>query len=111
MLYHGVEHGGLGHYRVGAILLEKDDPLKIIGRTVEPILEPEEEHELVGYYNGCVFPTGNVIVKGNLLVYYGCADKHIGLASCPLDELLDHLESQRCRDAGLSSMRNVVVRD
>lgn len=111
MLYHGVEHGGLGHYRVGAVLLDKTNPLKIIGRTVEPILEPEEEHELVGYYNGCVFPTGNVIVKGNLLVYYGCADKHIGLASCPLDELLDHLESQQCRHAGLMSMKNVVVHD
>lgn len=63
MLYHGVEHGGVGHYRVGALLLDKENPLKIIGRTTEPILEPDSEHELIGYYNGCVFPTGNVIVK------------------------------------------------
>lgn len=111
MLYHGVEHGGLGHYRVGALLLDKDDPLKIIGRTTEPILEPEEEHELSGYYNGCVFPAGNVVVEGTLFVYYGCADKHIGVATCELRELLDYLENPECRDAALKSMKDVTVRN
>lgn len=111
MLYHGVEHGGLGHYRVGAILLDKDNPLKIIGRTVEPILEAEEEYELNGYYDGCVFPTGNVVVDGRLMVYYGCADKYIGLASCNLDELLDHLETEECKKAGRESMRDVIAPD
>lgn len=111
MLYHGVEHGGTGHYRVGAVLLDKENPLNILGRTTEPILEPDEEHELKGYYNGCVFPTGNVIVEGNLLVYYGCADKHIGVATCQLDELLDHLESEECRDAAMKSKKNIIVRD
>ncbi len=111
MLYHGVEHGGHGYYRVGALLLDKENPLKVIGRTVEPILEPEEEHELVGYYEGCVFPTGNVIVEGNLLVYYGCADKHVGVATCALDELLDHLCSDECREAARKSCSDIIVRD
>ncbi|MDE6332248.1 MAG: glycosidase [Muribaculaceae bacterium] len=111
MLYHGVENGGRGHYRVGAVLLDKENPLHIIGRTCEPILEPEEDHEINGFYNGCVFPTGNVIVKGKLLVYYGCADKHIGVATCDLDELLNHLESDKCRHAAEISMKNIRVRD
>ena len=62
MLYHGVESGGLGYYRVGAMLLDSNNPTRIIGKTPLPILEPETEFETKGYYNGCVFPTGNVIV-------------------------------------------------
>lgn len=73
MLYHGVESGGLGYYRVGAMLLDSNNPTRIIGKTPLPILEPETEFETKGYYNGCVFPTGNVIVDGTLFVYYGAA--------------------------------------
>ncbi len=110
MLYHGVEHGGTGHYRVGAVLLDKENPLDILGRTTEPILEPEEEYELNGYYNGCVFPTGNVIVDNNLLVYYGCADKHIGLATCELSQLLEHLQSPECKAAAMKSKKDVTIK-
>ena len=93
MLYHGVEHGGLGYYRVGAVLLDLNDPLKIIGRTPCPILEPEKEFEIHGLYNGCVFPTGNVVVGDTLYVYYGAADKYVGVATCQLSKLIDYLLS------------------
>jgi predicted GH43/DUF377 family glycosyl hydrolase len=91
MLYHGVEHGGLGYYRTGALLLDLNDPLRILGKTEECILEPEEKWELEGLYNGCVFPTGNVIRNGILYVYYGAADKYIGVATAVVDDLLDHI--------------------
>lgn len=94
VLYHGVEHGGLGYYRVGALLLDAADPLRILGRTHEPILEPELEFETQGFYNGCVFPTGNVILDGKLYVYYGAADRCIGLATCDVDRLIAHLKRQ-----------------
>ena len=97
MLYHGVENGGCGYYRVGAALLDANNPLKVISRTPQPILEPEYEYETQGLYNGCVFPTGNVVVDGVLYVYYGAADMYIGLATCPLNELLDYLKSDECR--------------
>ena len=97
MLYHGVENGGCGYYRVGAVLLDANNPLKVISRTPQPILEPEYEYETKGLYNGCVFPTGNVVVDGMLYVYYGAADMYIGLATCPLNELLDYLKSDECR--------------
>jgi predicted GH43/DUF377 family glycosyl hydrolase len=96
MLYHGVEHGGLGYYRVGALLLDLEDPLHIIAKTPEAILEPEFEYELTGYYNGCVFPTGNVIVGDTLYVYYGGADKYVCLATCSVKELTTFLLSH-CR--------------
>lgn len=97
MLYHGVEDGGLGYYRVGALLLDINNPLTVIGRTPEPILEPEFEYETRGMYNGCVFPTGNVIVDGTLYVYYGAADKYVGVATCLVDELTNYLKSEKCK--------------
>lgn len=96
MLYHGVESEGLGYYRVGAMLLDSNDPTRIIGKTPSPILEPETEFETKGYYNGCVFPTGNVIVDGTLFVYYGAADKYVCVATCQVDELVNYLLSEEC---------------
>lgn len=91
MLYHGVADGGLAHYSVGALLLDAQDPTRVIARTPAPILEPELPYELEGFYNGCVFPTGNVVVDGTLYVYYGAADKYVGVATCALEDLLKYL--------------------
>jgi len=97
MLYHGVENGGQGCYRVGATLLDLDNPLKVLARTPDPILEPEYDFEMNGIYNGCVFPTGNVLLDDTLYVYYGAADKYVGVATCKIGELLDYLLSDECR--------------
>ncbi len=91
MLYHGVAGAGKAKYSVGAVLLDKDNPLKILARTPEPILSPTLPYETEGIYNGCVFPTGNVILGDTLYVYYGAADKYVGVATCPVRELLDYL--------------------
>lgn len=97
MLYHGVESGGLGYYRAGALLLDIDNPLHILGKTHGPILEPEMEYEIHGYYTGCVFPTANVVVDQTLYVYYGSADKYVCVATCPIKELIDYLLSDECK--------------
>ncbi|OJV76742.1 MAG: glycosidase [Bacteroidia bacterium 44-10] len=89
VIYHGVENGGRGFYRVGALLLDVENPLKIIAKAPDFILEPEFDYEMEGYYNGCVFPTGNVIVDDTLYVYYGGADKYVGVATCDVNELID----------------------
>ncbi len=94
VIYHGVSDGAVGQYQVGALLLDKNNPLKIIARTPEPILSPEHYYETEGFYNKCVFPTGNCIVDGTLYVYYGGADKYIGVATCPIQELLDYLKNE-----------------
>ena len=82
--------GALGH-------LDLENPLHILAKTPQPILEPELDFETSGLYNGCVFPTGNVIVDGELFVYYGSADKYVCVATCAVDELLDYLLSDSCR--------------
>lgn len=86
MLYHAVAADDV--YRVGAMLLDLEHPERVIGRTRTPILEPEESYETDGYYNGCVFPTGNVVKDGILYVYYGGADRYCCAATAPLDELV-----------------------
>lgn len=88
VIYHGVENRGLGYYRAGAVLLDPEGPLKVIAKSDGYILEPEFEYEINGYYNGCVFPTGNVIVDDTLFVYYGCADKYVGVATCNAKEFI-----------------------
>ncbi len=90
LIYHGVAKAD-DSYRVGAVLLDLDDPRKVIARTTEPIMEPEHPYEQTGFYNGCVFPTGNVVKDGILYVYYGAADKYVCLATCDFAELLQHL--------------------
>ncbi len=100
VLYHGVADGGHAAYCVGALLLDRDDPLRVLARTPEPILEPELPYETEGFYNRCVFPTGNVVVDGVLYVYYGGADKYVGAATCRLDDLLAYLTTEcRCEEA------------
>ncbi len=94
VIYHGVSDGAVGQYQVGAHLLDTNDPLNLIARTPEPILSPEHYYETEGFYNKCVFPTGNCIVDGTLYVYYGGADKYIGVATCPIQELLDYLKNE-----------------
>ncbi|KAA3660985.1 MAG: glycosidase [Calditrichaeota bacterium] len=93
IIYHGVDNKTV--YRAGAALLDLDDPRKVISRLPDPILEPERDYELHGDVPNVVFPEGAVVFDGQLQVYYGCADKVIGLAVADLDELLDELSKHK----------------
>lgn len=88
-IFHGV---GTDHrYRLGALLLDLEDPSVVRYRTPTPILEPSADYELNGPYNGCVFPCGKVVLKDKLFVYYGAADKHVAVATCEMKELMSFL--------------------
>jgi beta-1,2-mannobiose phosphorylase / 1,2-beta-oligomannan phosphorylase len=91
-LYHGVDDDFT--YRVGAMMLDLNDPRKILGRTREPILEPEDACEREGLVKNVVFPCGNVVIGDTLFVYYGGADTHCCVATAPLAELADFVLSQ-----------------
>jgi len=90
-LYHAV--GADKFYRIGALLLDLDDPSQVRHRTQDWIMQPEADYEINGYYQGCVFPCGKVVIDDKLFVYYGAADKYVGLATCKLQDLLDYLLS------------------
>lgn len=88
-LYHAV--GKDLHYRLGAMLLDLNDPSKVCYRSRDWLLQPEEWYELEGFYPGVCFPCGKVVIGDTLFVYYGGADKYVGLATCKLQALLDYL--------------------
>ncbi|MDD5152960.1 MAG: hypothetical protein PHS95_03160, partial [Candidatus Pacebacteria bacterium] len=90
LLYHGISRSH-GTYRVGAVLLDKDDPTVVISRSTDPIFEPEEPYEKVGIVNNVVFPCGITKRDELLYVYYGGGDKVIGVATIELDLLIQTL--------------------
>ncbi len=106
-LYHGVDDQMI--YRVGAMLLDLKNPLQILGRTPQPILEPVAEYERAGLVPNVVFPCGNVVINGTLFVYYGGADKVCCVATCPLMDLVEytldhpplHTQSTSARGLGI----------
>jgi len=94
LLYHGVSDDGV--YKVGALLLDLKNPIKVIGRTDNPLFEPETPYEKEGQISNVVFPCGAVVVGKNLFVYYGGADKVVGAASVEINKLLEVLKLCRC---------------
>ena len=96
VLYHGVENQDPRIrrvcYRLGALLLDLDDPTKVIARTSRPIMEPETYYERFGaYIPNVIFPTANVVKDGLLYLYYGVCDTAIALATVPMDELVEYV--------------------
>lgn len=77
-------------YRLGVILLDLDDPTKVIRRPKDPIFEPAEMWEIRGDVPRVVFSCANPVVDGKVYVFYGGADHVIGLATCSLSELVDY---------------------
>ncbi len=88
LLTHGV--GAMRKYCIGAILLDKDDPGKVIGRLPEPILSPNQ-NEREGYVPNVVYTCGALIHSGRLVMPYAMSDSASSVAIIPLDELLASL--------------------
>jgi predicted GH43/DUF377 family glycosyl hydrolase len=96
VLYHGVENTNPATrrvvYRLGAMILDPDDPSRLLARCPDFIMEPETYYEKFGLFiPNVIFPTGAVVKDGLLWIYYGCCDTSIGLATVPLDELVEHV--------------------
>jgi len=92
VIVHGVSVPCDGpHYAIGAILLDIEDPLKIVGRTYSTLLHPEAEYEVNGWVDNVVFPCGAIAdaEADELWLYYGGADTRICLATGSLSEVLD----------------------
>ena len=85
VLTHGV--GMVRNYCVGACLLDKQDPSKLLARTVEPILRPSPD-ERDGYVPNVVYSCGAMVHERTLLLPYGVADNFATFASASVDDLL-----------------------
>jgi predicted GH43/DUF377 family glycosyl hydrolase len=89
LFYHGTNKDRV--YRLGLLLLDLKDPAKVLYRSDRPILEPQETYEKEGLTPNVVFTCGAVEKDGQYLVYYGAADKVIGLATIGKEKLLAYL--------------------
>jgi len=85
-IYHGVNFERI--YRLGVLLLDKDDPERVLYRSERPILEPTTDYECFGIVPNVVFSCGAILMDGQLLIYYGGADTVICVATCDLSELI-----------------------
>jgi predicted GH43/DUF377 family glycosyl hydrolase len=85
VLSHGV--GPMRKYCIGAFLLDRDNPAKVIGRLQKPLLKPNH-NEREGYVPNVVYTCGALLHDGELVVPYGLADYATSFATIPLHELL-----------------------
>lgn len=90
MLYHGVRGFGISSlYKVGVMLLDLEQPWKVIGKSQDPILVPDLDYERIGDVGNVVFTNGWVVEdSGEVKIYYSGADMNICLATTSVDHLL-----------------------
>lgn len=77
-IYHGAEVvSEFSHrYSLGAILLDLNDPSKVIARSEESIMSPQANYEIEGFFGNVVFSNGQVVRGDEILLYYGAADSY-----------------------------------
>jgi predicted GH43/DUF377 family glycosyl hydrolase len=92
VLTHGV--GPMRTYNIGALLLDLDDPTRILGQLRDPLLSPDAD-EQDGYVPNVVYSCGAIAHAGTLIVPYGIGDSAIGVATVPMAALLSALEPSR----------------
>lgn len=92
IIYHGIQETASGKlYRIGLALLDLDQPWRVIRRSEEWIFSPQEMYEQRGNVSGVVFPCGCVVQGDEIRLYYGGADKVVGLAIGKMDEIMNLL--------------------
>jgi len=91
-LYHGVDH--TNRYCMGAVLLDADDPHRVIARSPEPILQPEADFELKGFFGNVVISCGHVPLDDRgerIRMYYGAADSVTAAADFSVSDIVASL--------------------
>ncbi|QBG48224.1 glycosidase [Verrucomicrobia bacterium S94] len=92
LITHGV--GPMRRYTIGAILLDLDDPSKVIGRLKTPLLSPNEQ-EREGYVPNVVYSCGALIHSGRLILPYAVSDRSTTFATYELDQIFESMNTNR----------------
>lgn len=93
VLYHAIDRHDPGKYKLGAMLLDKDDPSKVLCRSPRPVFGPQMHYENDGHKAGVIYTCGAVVMDGRLVVYYGGADTVVCAADADLEEFLSQIAS------------------
>jgi beta-1,2-mannobiose phosphorylase / 1,2-beta-oligomannan phosphorylase len=89
-IYHGANEKH--RYCLGAILLDKNNPSKVLARSTEPIMEPEMHYEQTGFFGNVVFTNGHFVDGDKITMYYGASDEVICGAEFSINEILKSLK-------------------
>jgi predicted GH43/DUF377 family glycosyl hydrolase len=88
-----IYHGSNGKsYSLGAVLLDLDDPTKVLKRSEEPIMYPTEPYEKAGFFGNVVFTNGHYVNGDEIVMYYGASDTSICAARLSIKEIQKSLE-------------------
>lgn len=93
LIYQAVDDKDASEYKVGAMILDLDDPSQVLYRSQQPILLPREDYENFGFKAGVVYPCGAVVKDGTLFVYYGGADSYVCVAVANLKQFIRDLKN------------------
>ena len=88
-IYHGANSDH--RYCLGALLLDINDPSKVLARSVEPIMEPTENYEQTGFFGNVVFTNGHYVKGDDIFMYYGASDEVICGAKLSISKILSTL--------------------
>lgn len=89
-IYHGADYNH--RYCLGALLLDLNDPSKVLARSQEPIMEPIAEYEQTGFFGNVVFTNGHLVEGDTIKMYYGASDEVICGAELSISEILKSLK-------------------
>ena len=99
LFYHGVVNTCNGYvYSIGAAILDKDEPSKVLHRCSNYLLAPEEWYEERGFVPNVCFPCAALADSetGRIALYYGCADSYVGVAYTTVQEVYDYILKYDC---------------
>lgn len=88
-IYHGANEEN--RYCLGAILLDKDDPSKVLARSKDPIMEPVMDYEKTGFFGNVIFTNGHLVNGDKVTMYYGASDEVICGAELSIREIINSL--------------------
>jgi len=97
LIYHGVspttQESPVGRYCAGAVLLDRDNPTRLIARSTLPMICPERTYEREGFAPDVLFPTGAIYdeKEGELMLFSGCADEVVSVLRMSVDSISEHL--------------------
>jgi len=94
-IYHGAN--AQNRYCLGALLLDLEEPWKVIARSTEPIMEPVADYEQTGFFGNVVFTNGHRVDGDTVTVYYGASDSVICAARFSIVEILSTLKPDEQR--------------
>lgn len=92
VFYHAMDIRDPNRYKIGAMILDADNPEKILYRSKTPVLEPDAYYENSGFKSGVVYSCGAVVKDDEIYVYYGGADSVSCVAMANLDTFLRELK-------------------